>query len=204
MADVDLSLATDFIVNNAVAEDIFKEEVEADGIITTVINDVRLDSAFPDRVRCVFASALSGPENTQLVALANVHQGKKRPTVLDSFSAIGPLVNIPGTNTTIYLWRDRLRDYIPDVKPAMFFRVRGEVRTTGTGATIDLKRDAGAGTTLGTFAVPDTVGAWQAFVFETTVALTNPSTLYRLLGTLGAATAFDVRGIKISFMRRRG
>lgn len=101
-----------------------------------------------------------------------------------AFSELGGLVAAPGLLT-------------PDVTKIVM-RVVGLCRTTGVGAQLQLQEN---GNPLSpAVPLPDTVGVWTTFAFNTNTPPSANLNVYTLQGLLGAAVLAEVRYVSVNLL----
>lgn len=152
----------------------------------------------------IFASALTGPEETALNGIVAAHQGNPPPEL--SFRASSCVKNGKATVTSDTEWEDiggvvtTLSFFIPDVEHA-WGRLSGQVKVAGPGAMLRVIRQSdGLACTPADIELSDTGGGWSIVSFWANQNQPEGPDRFILQGKLNGATSLEVEDYSISLM----
>ena len=91
---------------------------------------------------------------------------------------------------------------LTDTLPKLVIRVTGLCKTTGAGASLQLKEN-GVPISL-VFPLPDTAGVWTPFAFNTNVAPSGGLNVYTVHGQLGLAVLAEIKYVSLVALLLRG
>jgi hypothetical protein len=198
---------TDF-ANDIFDEDALKQQVDANGTITTELSYIKSAESVDEdgnptgnfTVVFGFPTDLTGGEETALDALVAAHDGA--PPTKVRFHASSTILhdeaNITESDWTTIGGVVTTPEFFCPTVACLKARIIGSYNTNGTGAELRIVED---GTTvLGSFELPDSSQAWAQMQWFTTTPPTSGTHEYTIEGKLGTATSAKVRFVSMSLL----